>query len=334
MAEAGVGVGIVGLGHIGKYHVAALGRFPGIKLVAVCDRRREFAALAPAGVDFRADYQEVLDDARVDTVVVATPNDTHYLIARRALEAGKNLVLEKPAAGSMAEVEQLEASARRAGLSVYYAFHAAEAPDVAWFVDYYRRRAGELGPPTAFVCRFHDPYFEAGSLVPGARGLQNCWLDSGINAISVIQRVFGLGGMSVDDVSLALNPGVSPRFIQCGAHFRFSPGRGDCSGVGVIETNWASGRDHKSTLLHFGSSCNCVLLDHSRQAVFRRGPDGQDAELADLSGGRDRLFNHYIGVFRDFLERRRAGTMNGPEALAAHRLLFEVEDKINLSLSG
>lgn len=53
------------------------------------------------------DYQEVLADAEVDAVVVATPVDTHFPIAKAALEAGKHVMVEKPLTDSSATAEEL-----------------------------------------------------------------------------------------------------------------------------------------------------------------------------------------------------------------------------------
>ena len=60
----------------------------------------------------------VLDDPDVAAVIVATPAASHFALARQALEAGKHVLVEKPLATSVAEVDELERCAARRGLVV------------------------------------------------------------------------------------------------------------------------------------------------------------------------------------------------------------------------
>ena len=105
---------IVGCGLIGRKRAAALG---GARLVACADLDRD--ARRGAGAD-RAGRRRRTDDWRaavaradVDIVVVATTNDALAEIARAALEAGKHVLVEKPAARNVAELEPLIAAAAR-----------------------------------------------------------------------------------------------------------------------------------------------------------------------------------------------------------------------------
>ena len=62
--------------------------------------------------------EDLLGNSAVDLVVVATPNDTHFNMARRALEAGKHVVIDKPFAATSAEAAELLALAKRKGVQV------------------------------------------------------------------------------------------------------------------------------------------------------------------------------------------------------------------------
>lgn len=90
-------IGLVGTGVIARFHLAAMRR-TGANLVAIGDQDpaagRAFAA--EAGTEFVGGYPELVADPRVTAVLVATPNHTHHVIARAALEAGKDLFCEKP----------------------------------------------------------------------------------------------------------------------------------------------------------------------------------------------------------------------------------------------
>lgn len=330
-----VRLGIIGLGHIGKYHIRAVESFRDFQLLAICDRHREYASLAGEGVAFYSDYHELLSIPEIETVIIATPNHTHYRIAMDVLGAGKELILEKPAAESLAELKNLMQTARSKNRAVYYAFHAASAFDVVWVANYIgnNEMKKELGPLTGFSCRFYDPYITREEVQHHAVGLQNCWLDSGINALSVLHHYLPLHTMDVANVSAAVNRNGLPSFNQCVAEFSFPVEESDQSGLGVIDTNWATGKNHKSTRLLFGRSGNVLEMDHSEQTVYRRYPDGSCHLLSDLSQGNERLYNHYIGVFQDYFAlkngKNRSGEMNSGLALHAHKLLFKAHELVN-----
>jgi len=79
-------------------------------LAWLCDiddeRRADLAQRYPTAT-MTADFEDVLADDSVDAVVVATPVPTHYELARRSLEAGKHVFVEKPPAMRGAEMEEL-----------------------------------------------------------------------------------------------------------------------------------------------------------------------------------------------------------------------------------
>jgi predicted dehydrogenase len=101
-------IGQVGLGQWGKNLVRNFDQLA--DLVWLCDvdeERRAQAAQSYPAVQVTASFGDVLADDSVDAVVVATPVPTHYELARRALEAGKHVFVEKPPAMRGAEIEEL-----------------------------------------------------------------------------------------------------------------------------------------------------------------------------------------------------------------------------------
>ncbi|MBZ0269244.1 Gfo/Idh/MocA family oxidoreductase, partial [bacterium] len=106
-------LGVLGLGKMGRHHLRCAGLAAGVELAAAGDTDGARGADVPDGVPFTTDLDELL--ARVDAVVVAIPTAAHARIGRRILEAGKHLLLEKPFAVTVAECDDLEAAAERAG---------------------------------------------------------------------------------------------------------------------------------------------------------------------------------------------------------------------------
>ena len=115
-------VAVVGYG-MGKYHFGDITRTPGLKLYAVCeiDSTKRKAAQDDWGVKTYASYEEVLNDEKVDLVVLVTPHDTHAPMAIAALQAGKHVITEKVMCLNVAEADAMIAAAKKAGkvLSVY-----------------------------------------------------------------------------------------------------------------------------------------------------------------------------------------------------------------------
>ncbi len=112
-----ISVGVVGCGYWGPNLIRNFAENEGAVLRWVCDKdARHLSKVARRYPVARAssDYEELLADPRLDAVVIATPVATHYDFARRALEAGKHVLVEKPFTASAREAEELIALAERA----------------------------------------------------------------------------------------------------------------------------------------------------------------------------------------------------------------------------
>jgi Predicted dehydrogenases and related proteins len=107
---------IVGYGGMGSQHHRQLDRVEGALVKGVWDilpeRRR---AAVEAGVMAYSSFEAVLADSEVDVVLVATPNDMHRPLSVAALEAGKNVICEKPASVSASEFERMTEAAKKSG---------------------------------------------------------------------------------------------------------------------------------------------------------------------------------------------------------------------------
>ncbi|MDA8171977.1 MAG: Gfo/Idh/MocA family oxidoreductase [Nitrospiraceae bacterium] len=112
--------GVIGAGYLGRHHArvyCALGQeMGGLELAAVCDtdpeRAREVAETY--GAKFFADYRQMLPI--VDAVSIVTPTASHHEVAMGCLQAGKDVLIEKPICATMAEAEEISALAEEKGL--------------------------------------------------------------------------------------------------------------------------------------------------------------------------------------------------------------------------
>jgi len=110
MITTPIGIAVVGYGYWGPNLARNIVERPEFRLIGLCDRdparAREFARRYP-GRAVERDLDTLLLDPRVQAVSIATPPRTHYELARRALEAGKHVMVEKPLATSVTEAEDL-----------------------------------------------------------------------------------------------------------------------------------------------------------------------------------------------------------------------------------
>jgi len=107
----------IGVGYWGPNLLRNLAASDRCRVVAVADasaERRAFASKICPGARLAASAEEVVSDESIQAVVIATPARTHFKIAMEALRAGKHILVEKPIATSVREVDEIarEASAR------------------------------------------------------------------------------------------------------------------------------------------------------------------------------------------------------------------------------
>ena len=123
-------VAIAGLGFGEKVHLPALRACASTEAVALWHPRRERlkAACDSTGVAGHDDFDDLLANPAVEAVVIATPPAPRFDLARRALEAGKHLLLEKPVALNAGQVEELQRLAIRQRLTVAVDFEYRAVP--------------------------------------------------------------------------------------------------------------------------------------------------------------------------------------------------------------
>lgn len=95
------------------FHAPFLATNPGFTFKAVVERHEKKAGKRYPSVISYDSIDELLNDDEIELVVVNTPNDTHFDYALKALNAGKHVLLEKPAAATSAEVKIMFDAARK-----------------------------------------------------------------------------------------------------------------------------------------------------------------------------------------------------------------------------
>jgi len=115
-------VGLIGFGFAGRtFHAPVIPAVTGLRLAAVLQRTGNDAANAYPDVRIARTLEELLASDSIQLVVIATPNTSHFDLARQCLLARRHVVIDKPFATTYAEAAELVALAEKCGrlLSVY-----------------------------------------------------------------------------------------------------------------------------------------------------------------------------------------------------------------------
>jgi predicted dehydrogenase len=115
VAERVIRGGVVGVGALGRHHARVWAALEGARLVGVhdTDAGRAAAVAAEHGCRAYADLESLLAD--VDAVSVAVPTVFHHAVALRTLDAGRDVLVEKPMTATLSEADELVARAAASG---------------------------------------------------------------------------------------------------------------------------------------------------------------------------------------------------------------------------
>jgi len=112
---SGLRIGVVGIGHLGNYHLQKYAGMPDCRIFGVVDLDGERARKASElyGCEALFDHRDLI--GKVDAVSIAVPTFSHYRVTKDFLEAGVDVLLEKPIAATLGEADELIAMAEARG---------------------------------------------------------------------------------------------------------------------------------------------------------------------------------------------------------------------------
>ena len=117
-----IDVGLIGFGLGGKaFHAPVIAAVEDLRLAAVLQRHENTAAEIYPGVKIVRTVEEMLSNESIKLVAISTPNDTHFSYVKACLEAGRDVVVDKPFTTTLAEAKELAGLAQERGrlLTVY-----------------------------------------------------------------------------------------------------------------------------------------------------------------------------------------------------------------------
>jgi predicted dehydrogenase len=187
-------IGIVGTGSIGRVHARHAGRV-GLPVVAAWDPRaaavNAFRSEQP-GVEVEPSLERLLSRRDVDGVVIAVPNDLHEPLAVQALQAGKDVLLEKPMATSVAACDRILQAAQSTGRHVQMGFVCRRMPAVEMAASIVREgRLGSIYHVKASMYRRRGVPGLGGWFTTKARSGGGPLIDLGVHLLDVALHLMG-----------------------------------------------------------------------------------------------------------------------------------------------
>jgi predicted dehydrogenase len=270
-------IAIVGFGHIGRTrHLPILAAGTDFKLVAIVD-----AAPVEAPDDCRVyrDHLALLADAEdIDAVAICTPPGPRSRIAADALLAGKHVLLEKPAAASLGDLQELVALAARQRKTLFAAWHSHFSLGVLearhllasrqikrlhaiWHEDVERWHAGQ-----AWIWE------------PKGFGV----FDTGSNAISILTKI-APETVKVEQAEFLVEHG---RDMPIAAHLALS--LGEAGGIGDVDLDWRAKVDRREIEIE----CRDGMLLHLTNSGRHLHVDGQPV-IEEENFEYPRLYTHF-----------------------------------------
>ncbi len=331
-----VRVGIIGLGDGGISNLKSLRLIPDVKIVAVCDldkKRWETAgSLMPSDeLHYYDGYSSMLEKEDIDLVVVATPDDKHLAPVKAVLESGRRVFLEKPAATTVADLQELAKLAEPCGAKILF----SEKYSFARPIEATLKRQEDLGEflwgNTLYTMWRCDRIMGGGKwrtesrYNPCAGGLSHNFMTALLFSRSPIVAVSAIGQVQTYHENLDCNGG----FDFMSGTLRFASGRSLSWTVCLAIRGDGSPFAHRTVThtiqfqngsLHYGAQPEADCLKVGSE-VMRFDPEPNSPD----QWGSYNISELYYRMHNDNLLRMRPmhGILHGINVAAACALAFE-----------
>jgi predicted dehydrogenase len=184
-------LGVVGLGVISKFYLAAIQERPDTTLAAVCDLRPATLAPHEGTVATYRDHAAMLAGEELDGVIVTTPNDTHTAVCRDAIAAGVAVCVEKPLAHRLTGGRELHRLARAKNVPLFTAFHRRYNSAVTALRAQLCDGPGMAALTVRYLERIEDHIGQDGWYLDPRRCGGGCVADNGPNAFDLVRLLLG-----------------------------------------------------------------------------------------------------------------------------------------------
>ncbi|MGC9400352.1 MAG: Gfo/Idh/MocA family protein [Anaerolineae bacterium] len=315
-----IGWGILGPGNIAHKFTADLARLPDATLVAVGSRSQARAAAFAETYGARrayGSYADLLNDAEVEVVYIATPHPFHHQQTLEALRHGKAVLCEKPLAVNALQVEEMIACARAEGRFLMEAMWTRFLPVIRtvrrWLDE------GQIGE----VRQIHADFGFRGAWAPQERWLNpalagGALLDVGVYTIAMAQMVFRQQPTTIQAIAHIGETGVDEQTAMVLGYPKGGLALLSCAvRTDTPETATISGTEGMIHIPHFWNATSARL----------EKPDEEPLRVSGEAG------YHFQAV--EVMRRLRAGEIQSPymswdESLTIAGIMDTVRERIGL----
>jgi predicted dehydrogenase len=312
-------VGVIGLGGIGRIHIASW-TATGVAPVAFADAVPAAleATVAEHGGEGFADGVELIRSGRVDIVSICTPPLFHRELAIAAAEAGVAVLCEKPLARTLEDAEAIVEAVERSGTLFSVGFCHRFEPAIEHLkamID-----AGELGEVITFRNRFaglmanaHETWFSKPAVSGGG-----ALADTSIHSIDLFRHLVGdVTGVEAMTSTRETEHGPALDVEDSGVMIL----RTERGGLGVIESSWRT-PPGEWTVTVYGTR-GTAIVDYGTGVSRFIAAGGETRDVEVEAGSRfDREFAHFLACWRGEAEPR-VTVRDGLEANRALHMAYE-----------
>jgi len=307
MKKREIGVAVIGSGRIGSLRAGMASRHPSVNFLALSDKNKTKADILAqkTGADFVTDNNlDAISDARVDAVVVATPEHDHVEAVLQAINLGKPIFLEKPLALTLEDGDLIANSAKKAGVEIVIGY--SRRHDRRWMMTKQHIKEGRLGEIISIQSRVINTRAQMLEIIkrsPDASPVLDvltyyvdmvCWYMEGIRPVEVVARshgkIFRNLGHDTDEATWAIITFENGAIVNLGIFYALpatyptfgqSPRFEIFGEDGVILLD----ADNKDSILYSDKGIpHAYVPDHDPKMLFMQTNSSGDWALDDFWG--------------------------------------------------
>ena len=305
-------IGVVGIGHLGNYHLQKYRELSNCRIVGVVDIKEERARKAAETHNCLAmsDHRKLLSS--VDAVSIAVPTISHYGIAKDFLEAGIDVLLEKPITTTIEEADELIAIAEAKGLIFQIGFLERFNPAIVAL-------RAVMGKPLFIETHRLHPFFERGTDV-------DVILDLMIHDLDIILHFVKSTILNVEAVGVSI---LSDKVDIANARITFSSG---C--VANVTASRVTGKTMQK--IRFFGFEGYHAVDYGKRelvSLSRKNGAGGNVEIS-ANPVEVKILDPLEEEIRSFIEAvisRNPPPVTGKEGRDALELALLIAEKVKLS---
>ena len=314
-------IALIGAGRMGSLHGRNAAANPRFDLMAVADHSAAQAqSLAEETGSKRATVDDILGDATIETVIVASSTSSHLTNVRAAASAGKAVFCEKPLSLDAGSLEGELAELESAGVPIFVAFNRRFDPHLKELKQ--RLAAGEAGRIESLHIVNHDPAAPDPAFIPRSGGLFKDFTIHDFDTAAwlleePIVEIFATGACLVDPHIGELGDIDTAKLVL----------RADSGALCVISNSRRSGCGYDQRVEIFGSE-GALRVDNVRTSQVRRSSELGDGGATIPYSFVERYGDAYraeLDHFADVLDGRAEPSTGPRDSLRALRLADAAE---------